>query len=107
MPNLVVQNLADRQVKVAHGQTLLSALQAEGIDWMHSCGGKGRCTTCRIIVQKGLKHFGALTESEEKYRAKGLLKENERLTCQCLLEGGDAAGLVPQGTKLPHITYTD
>jgi ferredoxin, 2Fe-2S len=106
MPKLVVQNLADRQVFVAEGQTLLKALQADGIDWMHACGGKGRCTTCRIIVRDGLQHFGPLTAAEIKYRSSGRLKDNERLTCQCTLENGDAVGVVPNQTKLPHLTYT-
>ncbi|QCR25119.1 2Fe-2S iron-sulfur cluster-binding protein [Pontibacter sp. SGAir0037] len=107
MPNLVVQNLANRVVKVAQGQTLLKALQADYIDWMHACGAKGRCTTCRLVVVEGLQHFGPLTESEEKCRAKGRLNDNERLACQCTLTGGDAIGLVPEQTKLPHLTYTD
>jgi 2Fe-2S ferredoxin len=107
MPKLTVQNLYNRQVEVASGQTLLQALQAEGIDWMHACGGKGRCTTCRIIVREGLEHFGPLTGSEERYRNNGRLKDNERLTCQCTLESGDATGRVPAQTMLPHLEYSD
>ena len=107
MPKLVVQNLAGRQVAVAQGQTLLKALQAEGIDWMHACGAKGRCTTCRIIVQQGLEHFSPLTASEHRYREKGRLKDNERLTCQCTLEGGNATGRVPKQTQLPHMKYSE
>ncbi|WP_018476740.1 2Fe-2S iron-sulfur cluster-binding protein [Pontibacter roseus] len=106
MPKITVQNLHNRQVEVAPGQTLLKALQADGIDWMHACGGKGRCTTCSIIVQGGLEHFGALTAPEERYRANGRLKSNERLTCQCTLETGDAVGKVPRQTMLPHMKYS-
>ena len=106
MPKLTVQNLAQLQVKIAPGQTLLKALQAQGHDWMHACGGKGRCTTCRIIVLQGLEHFGPLTEAEIRYRKKGRLQENERLTCQSTLEKGDATGKVPEQTKLPHLTYS-
>ncbi|MCP2042580.1 2Fe-2S iron-sulfur cluster-binding protein [Pontibacter sp. HSC-36F09] len=107
MPNLTVQNLFNRQVEVAPGQTLLQALQADGIDWMHACGAKGRCTTCRIVVQEGLEHFGPLTDSEERYRSKGRLQDNERLTCQCTLVSGDAQGRVPRQTMLPHIKYSN
>lgn len=106
MPKLTVQNLASLEVKVAQGQTLLKALQAQGIDWMHACGGKGRCTSCRIIVLQGLEHFGPLTESEIRYRNNSRLKDNERLTCQCTLTDGDAIGKVPEQTKLPHMTYS-
>lgn len=106
MPKLTVQNLAQLQVKIAPGQTLLKALQAQGHDWMHACGGKGRCTTCRIIVLQGLEHFGPLTEAEIRYRNWGRLQDNERLACQCTLESGDAIGKVPEQSKLPHLTYS-
>lgn len=107
MPMLTVQNLSDLKVKADEGQTLLEALQAAGIDWMHACGGKGRCTTCRIIVKQGMEHISPLTENELRYRNNGRLKENERLTCQCILKEGDALGKVPEQTKLPHITYSN
>lgn len=106
MPKLTVQNLAQLQVKIAPGQTLLKALQDLGHDWMHACGGKGRCTTCRIIVLQGMAHFGPLTEAEMRYSSRGRLKDNERLACQCTLVSGDAIGKVPEQTKLPHINYS-
>ncbi len=107
MPMLTVQNLADLKVKVEPGQTLLKALQEAGVDWMHACGGKGRCTTCRIIVKQGMEHFGPVTESELRYRNNNRLHNNERLTCQCTLETGNAIGNVPEQTKLPHLIYSD
>lgn len=106
MPMLTVQNLADLKVRVEAGQSLLKALQAGGVDWMHACGGKGRCTTCRIIVTQGMEYFGPLTESELRYRNNHRLKDNERLTCQCTLTDGDVTGKVPEQTKLPHMNYS-
>mgnify|MGYP006157093297 CR=1 FL=1 len=50
MPKLIVQNLFDKEVYVAPGQKVLAALQEAGIDWMHACGGKGRCTTCKVVI---------------------------------------------------------
>ncbi|WP_187262593.1 2Fe-2S iron-sulfur cluster-binding protein [Pontibacter beigongshangensis] len=105
MPKLIVQNLANRQVEVAGGQTVFEALQAAGIDWMHACGAKGRCTTCRLVVTEGLEHFGALTATETRYRDNGRLQQNERLLCQATLHG-KASGLVPEQTKLPHQQYS-
>ena len=106
MPKLIVQNLGSRQIPVEPGQTLLRAIQGQGIDWMHACGGKGRCTTCRIIVQQGLDNFDPLTAAEIRYRDKGRLRDNERLTCQCTLAHGNATGKVPEQTKLPHLIYS-
>jgi 2Fe-2S ferredoxin len=106
MPKLIVQNLFDKEVYVAAGQKVLTAIQQAGIDWMQACGAKGRCTTCRIIVGQGMPGFGPLSETEEKYRAQNRLQENERLTCQCFLND-DASGRVPEQTKFPHMTYSE
>lgn len=106
MPKLTVQNLSGLEVKVPDGQTLLKALQGQGTDWMHACGGKGRCTTCRIIVLQGMEHTGPLTAAEQRYREKGRLQDNERLTCQCTLISGEIIGKVPEQTKLPHMSYS-
>ena len=106
MPKLIVQNLFDKVVYVAPGQKVLTAIQQAGIDWMHACGAKGRCTTCRIIVGKGMPGFGPLSPAEEKYREQNRLQENERLTCQCFLSE-DAWGRVPEQTKFPHMTYSE
>ncbi|WP_114781937.1 2Fe-2S iron-sulfur cluster-binding protein [Botryobacter ruber] len=106
MPKLIVQNLAEGQVEVAPGQTLLEALQKAGIAWMFACGGKGRCTTCRLEVREGLQHVGPPSAVEAKYQENGKLNKKERLACQSTLTG-PVAGVVPEDTKLPHIKYTD
>ena len=106
MPKLILQNLFQKEVLVAPGQKILNAIGAAGIDWMHACGAKGRCTTCRIVVLAGMEGFGALTAPEEKYRQQGRLKENERLTCQCTLSA-DARGRVPHETQFPHQAYSE
>jgi 2Fe-2S ferredoxin len=106
MPKLIVQNLFDKEVYVAPGQKVLTALQQAGIDWMYACGAKGRCTTCRIIVEEGMAGFGPLSPAEESYREQNRLQENERLTCQCVLSQ-DARGRVPEQTKFPHMNYSD
>lgn len=107
MPELIVQNLKNARIKVAHGQTLLKAIQAAGFDWMHACGAKGRCTTCRIIVLEGMEHLGDLAASELRYRDRHRLNDNERLTCQCMLDSGSVTGKVPNQTKLPHMEYEE
>ena len=105
MPKLILQNLNQKEVLVAPGQKVLAAIGEAGIDWMHACGGKGRCTTCRIIILEGIQGFGELSTAEEKFRQQGRLKANERLTCQCILQQ-DAVGRVPEQTKFPHQQYS-
>jgi 2Fe-2S ferredoxin len=106
MPKLTLQNLGGITVNVQAGQTVLQQLHAEGIDWMHACGGKGRCTSCRMIVIDGSENIGPLTEAERRFKDLGRLKDNERLTCQCTLTG-QVTARVPEATKLPHMVYTE
>ena len=42
-----------RTIPVASGETFLRAAQDAGIDVMATCGGRGRCHSCRIKVVKG------------------------------------------------------
>ncbi len=83
---------------------LLRQFHDNGLDWMHACGGKGRCTTCKVIVIEGHANFSSVTPAELRYRAMGALRENERLSCQCRVNG-DITILVPEKYKLPHIDY--
>ena len=105
MALLTIENLPGVAIEVPAGATLLTALQAAGHDWMHACGAKGRCTTCRVRVLVGSAHLSPLTAAEERYRAAGRLLPTERLTCQAQLPTGDVTGRVPQATKLPHVRY--
>lgn len=68
------------------GKKLSNALEDNGIDILHRCGGKGKCVTCRVEVIKG--DFGDLTEVEKKaFSAKGLDKTKTRLSCQVRVNG--------------------
>lgn len=106
MPTLIVQNLPGAILPVPAGATLLATVQAAGFDWLHACGGKGRCTTCRVEVVEGLAHLTPPTDAELRYRTTGRLLAHERLTCQTRLPGGTVVGRVPDATKLPHVQYS-
>ena len=103
---LTIENLLGAAVPVPAGATLLAALQAAGHDWMHACGAKGRCTTCRLRVSAGAEQLSPPTEAELRYRAAGRLRPDERLTCQTRLPAGDVRGRVPKATQLPHVRYS-
>ena len=106
MPLLTIENLPGVVLKVPAGATLLAALHAAGHDWMHACGAKGRCTTCRVQVRAGLENLSPPTPAELRYYAAGRLRADERLTCQAQLPAGQATGRVPEATKLPHVRYS-
>ena len=105
MPLLTIENLPGAAIEVPAGATLLAALHAAGHDWMHACGAKGRCTTCRVQVLAGGEHLAPRTAAEERYHAAGRLLPTERLTCQARLPAGDVTGRVPEATQLPHVPY--
>lgn len=106
MAKLIVQNLAGLAVNVSAPQTVLHAIQASGHDWMHACGAKGRCTTCRMEVLTGLENLSPETPPELKYRQAGRLKKTERLTCQTTVLQGEVTVKVPRQTQLPHQHYS-
>ena len=104
---LTIENLPGAAVEVPAGATLLAALQAAGYDWMHACGAKGRCTTCRLEVLAGLENLSPPTDAELRYRAAGRLLAPERLACQARLPAGKVVGRVPAATQLPHQQYLE
>ena len=105
MALLKIENMPAGSVPVLAGATLLAALHAAGHDWMHACGAKGRCTTCRLRVRAGAENLSPLTAAELRYQAAGRLLPDERLACQARLPAGEAVGRVPDATQLPHVRY--
>lgn len=83
MPLLTIQNLPGPPLEVPAGRTVLAAIHAAGHDWWHACGGKGRCTSCRVRVLAGAEALAPPTAPELRYREAGRLRPDERLACQC------------------------
>jgi ferredoxin, 2Fe-2S len=106
MPKIVIQNLFNKELEVKDSsKPLLLNLHHHHLDWMHACGGKGRCTTCKVIVIEGLENLDPLTEAEQRYHQQGDLLSNERLACQAILHG-DIRIAVPDECKMPHMKYS-
>ena len=59
-----------------------------GID--HACGGFAACSTCHVIVRKGLDSCPEMEEDEEDMldEAPGLTLQS-RLSCQCVPDGSE------------------
>jgi ferredoxin len=72
--------------EVAEGTKLVLALEDNGVDILHRCGGNARCTTCRVEVLAG--DPGSMNEAEAQLReAKGITQDNVRLSCQIRVHG--------------------
>lgn len=107
MVKIVIENLDRKELEVNNdSKPVLKHLQDHFIDWMHACGEKGRCTTCKMEIIEGEQNLGELSAAELKYRNSGELQENARLACQAILIGSIRVR-VPDSSKLPHIEYTD
>ncbi|MEY4929787.1 MAG: hypothetical protein RI909_511 [Bacteroidota bacterium] len=106
MVKIVIENLAQKELlEVDPSKSILRVVQDHSIDWMHACGGKGRCTTCKMMVVEGMDQLSRLTPAELKYRDLDQLAENERLACQARALGSCRIR-VPDESKMPHMKYT-
>ncbi len=108
MPQIVIKNLFNLTIDAPRdGGKVIEIIHQNGIDWMHACGKKGRCTSCKMIVVEGSENLSELTAPEKLFRSQGRLKENERLTCQAELRSGKLVGRVAEINKFPHLDYND
>lgn len=107
MAKILIRNLQNRVITFNGREcTILEGIHGNGQDWMHACGGKGRCTTCAFTI---LALEGKLSEpsaAELRFRGMGRLGEQHRLACQTRLEG-EVAVRVPAANQLPHLTYEE
>lgn len=107
MPKILIQNVNLKLIISKDiSKNILRTIHESGQDWMHACGAKGRCTTCKMIVLEGQEHLSAPSRFEQQCIDRNKLQPNERLACQCTAEG-DIVIKVPDAYKLPHINYTD
>ena len=82
MPQLTVENVGT--FEVPQGKRLVLALAEEaGIDQLHACGGRTRCTTCRVEFLAGEPERMTVAERAalEKRGLTGV-----RLSCQILCD---------------------
>jgi adenylate cyclase len=70
------------RVPILPGATVLEALYEHGIPHASVCGGRARCTTCRIQVSSGLESLAPPQELEAKALARIAASPGMRLACQ-------------------------
>ena len=70
-----------RDFEAEAGRKLVLAIEDAGVDILHRCGGKAKCTTCRVEVLAG--DAGEMGEAERtRLAVETGLAENVRLSCQ-------------------------
>jgi len=71
-----------REILVPGGFTILEASRAAGIPHASVCGGRGRCSTCRVRVIRGEEHLPAATTDELRVLGRVGAPAHVRLACQ-------------------------
>jgi adenylate cyclase len=71
-----------RVVSVPIGFTVLDASRAAGIPHASVCGGRGRCSTCRVHVTRGLEGLPPASDAEQRVLARVGAAPDVRLACQ-------------------------
>ncbi len=82
MPTLKV---AGQSLEVSEDMRLVRAIEAAGVPIGHRCGGKARCTTCRVTFASGEPD----TYTKAEFAKLGLAGSNApeyRLSCQLLCD---------------------
>lgn len=64
------------------GMTLLEMSQTNGVPHTALCGGKGRCTTCRVVIEEGADLLHPPSETEIRSLEAVNAPANTRLACQ-------------------------
>lgn len=112
MNKVVIKSLFDKEVAIKdENKSLLWHFQQTSIDWMQACGGKGKCTTCKVKIFEGKEYLKELTEAEQKFIKQKRLLDSERLTCQAsFMENIEKKILsigIPKKYRFPHIKYSE
>ncbi|MBI3269098.1 MAG: adenylate/guanylate cyclase domain-containing protein [Planctomycetes bacterium] len=80
----------ERSVALARaerGSTLLDLAVKHGIPLMHACGGKARCSTCRVRVLEHGANLSPRTPDEAALAVEKGLPDDVRLACQSRVTG--------------------
>ena len=100
-----------RVMQVAPGTSILDASRLGGVPHAEVCGGRGRCSTCRVRVTLGADNLPPPSEAERKVLERIAAAPNVRLACQTRPKGDvTVMPLLPPTatardgfTKAPHV----
>ncbi|MFQ5567621.1 MAG: adenylate/guanylate cyclase domain-containing protein, partial [Paracoccaceae bacterium] len=84
-----VTSLPDEvEFEVGAGETLLEAGLRSGVPFAHACGGRAKCSTCRIWVLDGLGGLPQRAAAEASMADRLGLADEVRLACQLRPDSG-------------------
>lgn len=98
MPHIIAETATGTiSFEAETGKKLVLALEDNGVDILHRCGGNARCTTCRVEVLSD--NVGERTDDESAILlTKEGIGENTRLSCQIRLDGDIQVRVINQAS---------
>ena len=87
MPNITAETATGTgNFEAESGTKLVLALEDNGVDILHRCGGNARCTTCRVEVLS--ENVGDRNPDEAAILStKEGISDTTRLSCQIRIDG--------------------
>jgi len=77
-----VRHASGRVITAPIGRSILEALRDAGLPHASVCGGRARCTTCRVRISEGIAALPAPSRAEALALARVDAPPNVRLACQ-------------------------
>lgn len=81
----------EKIIEINDGQTILDASLQAGIPHYHECGGKAKCSTCRVLVLTGVENLTAPNDKELRLKKILGFSDNIRLACQTSVTGDNVS----------------
>ena len=84
-----------------HGlpESFLDVAMNLGIPLEHACGGSCACTTCHVIIRKGMQNLSEMEDAEaDRLDTAWDLTTESRLGCQAVIKG-DVVAEIPMYTR--------
>jgi adenylate cyclase len=95
-----LRHSSGRVISAPIGRSILEALRDEGVPHASVCGGRARCTTCRVRIGDGLAALAAPSRMEAEALARIDAPPNVRLACQTRPRRAvSIAPLLPPGSE--------
>src|SRR5215470_6071736 len=69
------------------GLTLLEVSLKHGIPHVHACGGHAACSTCRVMIHRGLENVQPRNPAETRLAALKGFEPDVRIACQTKITG--------------------
>ena len=105
----ILKDKTERTVEFQHGtlpyqghglpESFLDVAMNHGIGLEHACGGSCACTTCHLIIRKGMENLSEMEDNEaDRLDTAWDLTTNSRLGCQAAIKG-DVVAEFPMYTR--------